>query len=47
MPERKLFAVVQPVAAVSGTVESAGAELGLGLFWSPDNMFIAADPVPA
>ena len=30
-PERWLFAVVPPVVAVSGTVESPGAKLGLRL----------------
>ena len=40
--------VVPPVVVVSGTVESpATAELGLGLFSSPDNMFFTADPIPA
>ena len=36
------------VVVVSGTVASpATAELGLGLFSSPDNMFFTADPIPA
>lgn len=50
-PEGSLLAgvaaVVPVVVVVSGTVESPAAELGLGLFSSPDNMFFTVDPIPA